>query len=110
MDGPIETAIRAKLTERFQPTHLEVVNESHTHSVPKNSETHFKVLIVSAAFAGIARIDRQRLVNETLKAELSGGVHALTQKTLSPTEWETQSANLNFVSPDCHGGSKREKI
>ncbi|HVK60185.1 MAG TPA: BolA family protein, partial [Bdellovibrionales bacterium] len=78
MSGPLENAIRSKLTERFQPTHLEVVNESHAHSVPKNSETHFKVVVVSAAFDGLSRIARQRLVNEALKTELSGGVHALT--------------------------------
>lgn len=106
MPGPIETTISAKLAERFHPTHLEVVNESHSHSVPKNSETHFKVLIVSEKFSGLSRIARQRLVNDTLNAELAGGVHALTQKTLTPEEWASQGVG-NFVSPNCHGGSKR---
>ncbi|MES2854381.1 MAG: BolA family protein [Bdellovibrionota bacterium] len=101
----METTINSKLTERFQPTHLEVVNESHTHSVPKNSETHFKIVVVSSIFAGLSRIARQRLVNDTLKVELAGGVHALTQKTLTPDEWNANGSG-NFVSPDCHGGSK----
>lgn len=106
MPGPIEAAIVTKLTERFQPSHLEVVNESHMHSVPRNSETHFKVLVVSEVFANQSRIARQRLVNEALKFELANGVHALTQRTMTPDEWEKQGAE-GFVSPECHGGSKK---
>lgn len=93
----------------LQPVHLEVVNESHTHSVPKNSETHFKVIVVSKKFENLSLIDRQRLVNELVKSELLSGLHALTQKTLTPKEWDKQKSNLQFESPECRGGSKRDQ-
>ncbi|MFV3410237.1 BolA family protein [Bdellovibrio bacteriovorus] len=104
-----EKRIREILTQSLAPQELGVENESHMHSVPPNSETHFKVLVVSDSFEGKSRIDRQRLVNDLLKAELQSGLHALTQKTLTPTEWATQKDTLNFVSPECLGGSKHDK-
>jgi len=90
------------------PVYLEVENESHNHSVPKGSETHFRVYVVSEKFEDIARIQRQRLVNETLKAELAGGVHALTQRCLTPMEWSEGGA-VEVASPPCYGGSKFDK-
>lgn len=108
MQGPIEKRILHKISTSFSPVHVEVVNESHQHSVPVNSETHFKVLVVSARFEGLSRIARQRLVHEVLIEELKTGVHALTQRTLTPAEWEREGA-ASFVSPPCHGGSKAEE-
>lgn len=104
-----EQRIRELLNLSLAPVELGVENESHMHSVPPNSETHFKVLVVSDVFAGKSRIDRQRLVNEVLKSELQSGLHALTQKTLTPSEWESQKETLNFVSPQCLGGSKHDR-
>lgn len=109
MPGPLETRIRTKIETELQPTYLELDNESHSHSVPANSETHFRLFVVSEKFNGLTRIARQRLVNELLKAELSGGVHALTQRTLTPDEWQTAQSSADFVSPNCHGGSRREQ-
>ena len=104
--GPLETKIRSKIEAAFQPiTHFELVNESHSHSVPKNSETHFKLVLVSPLFDGLSRIARQRRVYEVLAEEMSGGVHALTQRLLAPAEW-TPEAVATFESPNCHGGSK----
>lgn len=97
------------LNQALEPVHLEIENESHMHSVPPNSETHFKVLAVSKKFEGLSRIDRQRFVNDLLKDELKSGLHALTQKTLTPSEWESQKAKLNFESPECLGGSKADR-
>lgn len=94
------------LAENLQPLHMEINNESHLHSVPANSETHFKVLIVSNVFSDISRIDRQRLVNDLVKFELQSGLHALAQRLLSPSEWEAQKAQLQFRSPECAGASK----
>lgn len=91
----------------LQPVQLDIVNESHLHSVPKHSETHFKVLIVSKKFEGLNRVERQRLVNELIKPEFETGLHALTQKTLTPEEWEAQKESLQFNSPECRGGSKQ---
>ena len=42
--GPITSSIETKLTEAFKPIHLDIINESYMHNVPKGSETHFKVL------------------------------------------------------------------
>ncbi len=79
-----------KLTERFAPTRLEIVDDSARHAghagARPGGETHFTVTVVSAAFTGINRIARQRLVYETLAAELKGGVHALALTTLAPGE------------------------
>jgi BolA family transcriptional regulator, general stress-responsive regulator len=82
--------IRHKLTERFAPTRLTVVDESHRHAghagARPGGETHFAVTIASAAFAGLGRVARQRLVYETLSRELAEGVHALSLTTLTPDE------------------------
>ncbi len=103
-----EFRIRENLSKALAPTLLEIENESHMHSGP-GSDTHFKVLIVAPVFAGKSRIDRQRLVNDLLKEELQTGLHALTQKTLTPEEFDQQKDALNFISPECRGGSKHSK-
>lgn len=97
------------LSKTFQPQILEVENESHMHAVPPNSETHFKVFIVSTAFVGKSRIDRQRWINDLLREELQSGLHALTQKILTPEEWEKQKSTLHFDSPECLGGGKHDR-
>jgi stress-induced morphogen len=98
--------IQEKLSRALSPEHLDVENESRMHNVPPGSETHFKVLIVSAAFEGLDLVDRHRKVNEILSAELKGGgLHALTMRTLTPSQWSEQ-ATADFRSPPCLGGSK----
>ena len=86
----VADTIRAKLTERFTPIRLEISDESHRHAGHEGArpegETHFSVVIVSAAFIGRNRIDRQRLVYRTLAAELARHVHALSLTTLAPDE------------------------
>lgn len=103
---PRHQRIEKALKGAFQPLHLEIENESHSHSGPA-TESHFKILMVSEVFEGLSRIDRQRQVNDLMKEELAAGLHALTQRLLSPTEWEKQKASLDFISPACAGGSKR---
>ncbi|MEJ7732148.1 MAG: BolA family protein [Polyangiaceae bacterium] len=101
----IAETIREKLAQsHLSPRHLEVVNESHMHSVPKGSETHFKVLVVSEAFAGMGPVERHRAVNSVLQVELKNGVHALSLRTLTPSQWGKET--LPFESPACLGGSK----
>jgi BolA protein len=104
--GPMETRINDKLIDALAPVHLELVNESHSHAVPVNSETHFKVLIVSEKFVGMSRIERSRFVHDILKDELSGGVHAFTHRLLTTEEFQAQGGK--FESPPCYGGSKRK--
>ncbi len=87
---PVEAAIREKLMQMLQPTRLDVVNESHLHAghrtSPGTGESHFRVLVVSQAFAGKSRIERHRMINDTLAAELKGKVHALAIKAYAPGE------------------------
>jgi len=86
----VESSIREKLLRSFQPTRLEVFNDSHLHAghagSPGSGESHFRVLVVSSVFAGKSRVERHRLVNETLAAELAGKVHALAIKAYAPGE------------------------
>ena len=98
--------IRQKLTVKFNPTHLELDNESHMHSVPPGSESHFRLILVSDVFAGLTRVARQRLVNECLQAELKGSVHALSMRVMTPQEWLATGAQMP-VSPQCLGKAPR---
>ncbi len=95
-----------KLNKIFNPTHLEVINESKHHSVPAGSESHFKVVIVSKSFEGKKLIERQRAVNATLATELKEKIHALTMTTLTPEEWTNRGEKVE-PSPPCFGGSKK---
>jgi BolA family transcriptional regulator, general stress-responsive regulator len=86
----VADTIRRKLTEQLAPVRLELVDESHRHAghlgTRPEGETHFALTIVSAAFAGMRRVARQRLVYAALAAELAGPVHALSLTTLTPDE------------------------
>jgi stress-induced morphogen len=107
IQGKIEAKIKTKV-KTLNPEFVELINESHNHSVPRNSETHFKLLLVSPIFVGMARVQRQRKVYDLLAEELKNGVHALTMRLLTPEEYslEKSKAESDFVSPSCHGGSK----
>lgn len=86
----VEATIREKLVQALQPTRLEIVNESYLHAGHRNSpgtgESHFRVLVVSAMFAGKSRLARHRLVNEALAEELKGKIHALAIEAFAPDE------------------------
>ena len=86
----IAAAIEAKLTEAFRPQRLKVTDESHKHKghagARPEGESHFHVEIVSQAFAGKSRIERQRLIHAVLADELAVDVHALATKILTPDE------------------------
>jgi BolA protein len=91
----------------FDPAHLDVINESHMHSVPPGSETHFKVVLVSAQLGGKRQVARHQLVYRALAEELAGGVHALALHTYTPAEWQAR-AQPAPESPQCMGGSKHD--
>ncbi len=99
----IQSSIEAKLAERFQPDHLEVVNESGNHNVPPGSESHFKVVLVAGEFDGKRALARHRLVNQALAEELAGPVHALAIHTYTEAEWR-QRFGAAPLSPPCLGG------
>lgn len=85
-----ETRMREALAAALAPIRLDIVNESELHaghrSSPGTGESHFRILVVSAAFAGKSRIARHRIVNELLGPELKRGVHALALATYAPGE------------------------
>ncbi|MBD8067031.1 BolA family transcriptional regulator [Devosia sp. PTR5] len=82
----ITDVITAKLTERFSPLHLEVIDESNRHrghaGWREGGETHFRVRIATRNFDGLSRVAQHRAVMETLDAELKDRVHALAIEVL----------------------------
>lgn len=82
--------IRSALLARLSPTSIEVEDESARHAghagAVAGGETHYNVLLVSAAFEGLGRVARHRLVNEALAEEFSGGLHALSLVLRTPAE------------------------
>ena len=88
--GAISENIRTKLEAAFQPTRLEVDDDSARHAghsgAREGGESHFNVTIEAQAFAGAAKVARQRMVYHALAVELAGPVHALSVKALAPGE------------------------
>lgn len=86
----VAETIRRKLTDALAPTALDIEDESHRHAghagARASGESHFNVRIVSAAFAGKGRVERQRLVYGALAEELRNDIHALALTTLTPEE------------------------
>ena len=82
--------ITGKLNEAFTPESVQVVDESSQHAGHSGhrpgGETHYRVYIVAQAFKGKTRIERHRMINAALAAELAGGVHALAIHAGAPGE------------------------
>jgi BolA protein len=88
--GAVADLIRAKLETAFVPERLEVVDDSGRHAghagAREGGESHFSVVIVSSAFQGLSRVERQRRGNAALKEAFEGGLHALSIRALAPGE------------------------
>lgn len=97
--------IETILNEVLVPKYFEIENESHRHHVPDNSETHFRLVIVSSLFESLSRIDRHRLINKLLAEELQNGLHALTLHLFTEEEWKTRK--MVPASPACRDGYER---
>ena len=86
----VADTITEKLTAAFAPESLRVVDESHQHEGHAGhrpgGQTHYRVYIVAEAFRGKSRIDRHRMINQTLSREFAGGVHALAIHAAAPGE------------------------
>lgn len=94
----VQSQVESKLREAFAPERLAVLNESHLHAghhhvgsehhgaFDGEGETHFRIRIVSPAFAGMSRIERHRAVNALLALELASGLHALAIEASAPGE------------------------
>mgnify|MGYP001156734498 FL=1 len=99
----VENDMTLALRTAFQPSILQVENESHRHNVPPNSETHFKVTLVTESFVGQTSVRRHQSVYSVLAEWLAGPVHALALHTYTPDEW--QRVGEAPESPDCRGGT-----
>jgi BolA protein len=88
--APVASQIAARLAAALDPAHLEVVNDSAKHrghmGDDGTGESHFTVIVESAAFEGLSRVDRQRLVNRALGDLLATRIHALAIKARAPGE------------------------
>ncbi|MEY4967088.1 MAG: hypothetical protein RL274_2671 [Pseudomonadota bacterium] len=95
----VADAIGQKLTAAFAPLVLEVRDESARHAGHggatrddgSQGETHFHVRLVSAAFEGLSRVERQRRIHAALEEELKSSVHALSLAVLTPAEAQKSS-------------------
>jgi BolA protein len=89
-EGPTARSIRAKLTGAFAPSTLEIIDDSARHAghagARSGGESHFNLVIVSQAFEGLSRVERQRRINRALAEELAGPVHALSIQARAPGE------------------------
>lgn len=88
--GPLAEIITTRLTDALAPSQLEVINDSHHHSGHMGDdgtgESHWTVVVESAAFTGLNRVARQRLINTALADLLVNRIHALAIKTRAPGE------------------------
>lgn len=88
--GPVATEITARLTAALAPTRLDVINDSARHRGHSgddgSGESHFTVVIESAAFTGKSRLDRQRLVNRALDDLMHDRIHAMAIRATAPGE------------------------
>lgn len=86
----VAATIERKISSAFSPVRLEIVDESHRHvghvGARPEGESHFRIELVSRAFEGKSRVDRQRMVYDVLADEMASHVHALTLRTLTPAE------------------------
>ena len=97
--GPVQESVEEALTKDFEPSYLQVINESHGNV---EDESHFKVIIVSNAFENKRLVQRHRLVNGCL---MDGGqlpFHALTITAKTEDEWAKDNSVPD--SPNCMGG------
>ena len=89
----IQSAIKEKITAALSPASLEVIDDSASHAGHAGAnpagESHFKVIVVSDQFEGKNRVERQRMVYDVLKDEMSSHIHALEIKALTPEESDT---------------------
>jgi len=91
----VKNSITRKLTEALDPSELEVVDESARHAghagARAGGESHFAVVVVAECFTGKSRVERHRMVNQLLAEEIAGGLHALSLKTLTPSEKQARA-------------------
>ncbi|MDB5544699.1 MAG: BolA family transcriptional regulator [Hyphomicrobiales bacterium] len=93
-EASVKATIAAKIEDALKPAALDVIDESAQHAghmhhpggVEPRGETHFRIKVVSSAFVGKTRLERHRIINALVEAELKDGVHALAIEARAPDE------------------------
>ena len=96
--GPIENKIINSLINSMNVSSLKVLNESFMHNVPNDSESHFKIVIVSNDFKNLSLIQRHKLVYKSLD-NIMNNIHALSIQSFSDDEFALNPIILD--SPEC---------
>ena len=83
----VRDAIVEKLSVKFVPTHLEVIDESARHAghagARPEGESHFRIRVASERLKGLTRVAQHREINAALAAEFAAGLHALAIEILT---------------------------
>ena len=103
--------LHAALTQAFAPAVLDIQDDSAQHAghagAQAGGQSHYSVLLVSAAFQGVSRVARSRAVHSALAAEFGpaeqGGMHALALTLRTPEEHAAQRRENKFSIPDMFG-------
>ena len=94
----IQDTIKKTLIKEFNPSVLKIVNESYMHSVPKNAETHFKLVIVSDSFNNVNQVKRHQIIYKSLE-DIMKQIHALSINSYDEAEYSKNPIILD--SPNC---------
>ena len=101
--GSIQEMVEDRLEEGLSPVYLTVENESYMHSVPADSETHFRIVVVADAFEGRKQVQCHQAVYGLLNDMIGKPIHALALHTYGRHEWDAVQKAPD--SPACMGGS-----
>lgn len=82
----IADRITDKVSQALHPELLQLENESHMHAGPR-TDSHFKLVVVAAAFEGLNKVKRHQRLYQLLADELQGSIHALALHLYTPSEW-----------------------
>ncbi|TNH04139.1 BolA family transcriptional regulator [Testudinibacter sp. TR-2022] len=93
--------ITALLQQALQPSYLDVVNESHMHASGKGANSHFKVIVVAAAFNGLRAVARHQKIYQLVQPQ-NNAIHALAIHAYDETEWREKQQQV-LPSPNCMG-------
>ena len=96
--GNIENNIKSLLIDAFNPSVLSIDNESHMHNVPENSESHFKIVLVSRNFTGLTEVNRHKSVYKALGG-IMNSIHAISIYSFDENEYKNNPMILD--SPNC---------
>ena len=96
--GSIENNIKNLLIDAFNPSVLSIDNESHMHNVPKDSESHFKIVLVSKNFTGLSEVNRHKSVYKVLE-DILDSIHAISIHSFDENEYTNNQIILD--SPNC---------